>query len=202
MTTFTIRVPVVPYFLLIMSEDVIPHFFVDYWGRNGGEGKFLKKIRYFSFFSLTIRYLSYNMTSDSKQKHFLKEANMPSQKLPQPTGGELEILRILWDNGPSTVKQVHEVVNKKKSIGYTTTLKVMQVMHERGLLVRNDSKYRHIYTPTLPEEKTQRQLVTDFLEKAFSGSTEKLLMHLLSAKKIPAKERAKIRKMLDEIERK
>ena len=126
---------------------------------------------------------------------------MPSQKLPQPTDGELEVLRILWTNGPSTVKQVYEVVNKTKPTVYTTTLKVMQVMHERGLLVRNDSKYRHIYTPALPEEKTQRQLVADFLEKAFSGSTEKLVMHLLSAKKISAKERTKIRKMLDEIER-
>jgi predicted transcriptional regulator len=126
---------------------------------------------------------------------------MASQEIPQPTDGELEVLRFLWNNGPSTVKQVHEAVNKKRPVGYTTTLKVMQVMLERGLLVRNDSKYRHIYTPTLPEEKTQRQLVTDFLEKAFSGSTEKLVMQLLSAKKLSAKERAEIRKMFDEIER-
>lgn len=127
---------------------------------------------------------------------------MPRHQFPQPTDGELEVLRILWNNGPSTVKQVHEVVNKDRPTVYTTTLKVMQVMHEKGLLVRNDSKYRHIYRPALPEEKTQRQLVADFLEKAFSGSTEKLVMHLLTAKKISAKERAKIRKMLDEIERK
>ncbi len=127
---------------------------------------------------------------------------MPGQKLPQPTGGELEILRILWNNGPSTVKQVHEVVNKTKPTVYTTTLKVMQVMYERGLLVRNDSKYRHIYTPTLPEEKTQGQLLTDFLEKAFSGSAEKLVMQLISAKKLSAKERATIRRMFNETERK
>ena len=127
---------------------------------------------------------------------------MARQQFPQPTDGELEVLRILWTNGPSTVKQVHEVVNKDRPTVYTTTLKVMQVMYEKGLLVRNDSKYRHIYTPTLPEEKTQRQLVADFLEKAFSGSTEKLMMHLLSAKKMSAKERTKIRKMLDETERK
>ena len=127
---------------------------------------------------------------------------MPGQQFPQPTDGELEVLRVLWDNGPSTVKQVHEVVNKKKPIGYTTTLKVMQVMHEKGLLLRNDSKYRHIYTPTLPEEKTQGQLLTDFLDKAFSGSAEKLVMQLLSAKKLSAKERSKIRKMFNETERK
>jgi predicted transcriptional regulator len=127
---------------------------------------------------------------------------MTRQQFPQPTDGELEVLRILWTNGPSTVKQVHKVVNKDRPTVYTTTLKVMQVMREKGLLVRNDSKYRHIYRPALPEEKTQRQLVIDFLERTFSGSTEKLMMHLLSAKKISAKERAKIRKMLDEIERK
>ena len=123
---------------------------------------------------------------------------MPGQQFPQPTDGELEVLRVLWDNGPSTVKQIHEAVNKKKPVGYTTTLKVMQVMHEKGLLTRNDSKYRHIYTPTLPEEKTQRQLLTVFLDKAFSGSAEKLVMQLLSAKKLSAKQRATIRKMFNE----
>ena len=127
---------------------------------------------------------------------------MASQVFPQPTGGELEVLRFLWDNGPSTVKQVHEAVNKKRPVGYTTTLKVMQVMHERDLLVRDDSKYRHIYTPALPKEKTQGQLLTDFLDKAFSGSAEKLVMQLLSAKKLSAKERSKIRKMFNETERK
>ena len=127
---------------------------------------------------------------------------MARQQFPQPTDGELEVLRILWTNGPSTVKQVHEVVSKDRPTVYTTTLKVMQVMREKGLLVRNDSKYRHIYRPALPEEKIQRQLVTDFLERTFSGSTERLMMQLLSAKKISATERAKIRKMLDEIERK
>ena len=123
---------------------------------------------------------------------------MSGQQFPQPTDGELEVLRVLWDNGPSTVKRVHEAINKKKPVGYTTTLKVMQVMHEKGLLTRNDSKYRHIYTPTLPEEKTQGQLLAVFLDKAFSGSAEKLVMQLLSAKKLSAKERATISKMFNE----
>jgi predicted transcriptional regulator len=140
------------------------------------------------------------MTSDSKRKHVLRDLKMPRRQLPQPTDGELEVLRILWSNGPSTVKQVHELVHKNRPTVYTTTLKVMQVMHEKGLLVRSDSRYRHIYRPALPEEKTQRQLVTDFVEKAFSGSAEKLVMRLISAKKISAKERAKIRRMFDEIE--
>ncbi|MCF7957536.1 MAG: BlaI/MecI/CopY family transcriptional regulator [Phycisphaerae bacterium] len=127
---------------------------------------------------------------------------MSNQQFPQPTDGELEVLRVLWDNGPSTVKQVHEAINKTKPIGYTTTLKVMQVMLEKGLLIRNDSKYRHIYTPAVSEEMTQGQLLTDFLDKAFSGSAEKLVMQLMSAKKLSAKERAKITKILTDIERK
>ena len=127
---------------------------------------------------------------------------MSKQEFPQPTDGELDVLRFLWGNGPSTVKQVHEVINQKKPVKYTTTLKVMQVMLERGLLLRDDSKYRHIYTPALPEERTQRQLLTDFLDKAFSGSAEKLVMQLLSAKKLSAKERETIIKMFDENERK
>ncbi len=127
---------------------------------------------------------------------------MPGHQLPQPTDGELEVLRVLWDNGPSTVKQVHEAVNKKKAVGYTTTLKVMQVMHEKGLLLRNDSKYRHIYTHALPAEKTQGQLLTEFLDKAFSGSAEKLVMQLISAKKLSAKEQSRIKALFDKIERK
>ena len=127
---------------------------------------------------------------------------MVYQEFPQPTDGELDVLRFLWDNGPSTVKQVHEAINQKKTVGYTTTLKVMQVMHERGLLVRDDSKYRHVYTPALPEEKTQGQLLTNFLDKAFSGSAEKLVMQLLSAKKLSEKERSTIKKMFNENERK
>jgi len=126
---------------------------------------------------------------------------MANQEFPQPTDGELEVLRFLWNNGPSTVKQVHEAINTTKSVRYTTTLKVMQIMLERGLLARDDSKFRHIYTPALPEEKTQGQLLANFLDKAFSGSTEKLLMQLLSARKLSAKEKATITKMFNENER-
>lgn len=127
---------------------------------------------------------------------------MAKKDFPQPTDGELEVLRFLWDNGPSTVKQVHEAVNQNKSLRYTTTLKVMQVMHERGLLIRDDSKYRHVYEPAVPMEKTQGQLLTDFVEKAFSGSAEKLVMQLLNAKKLSEKERQAIIEMFNEIERK
>ena len=117
----------------------------------------------------------------------------------RPTDRELSILRILWDNGPSTVRQVNEIMSEDNQTGYTTTLKLMQIMTEKGLVVRDDSQFKHVYKPALTEESTQKLLVGDLLEKAFAGSAEKLVMRALSAKKVSAKELAKIRKMLDEL---
>jgi BlaI family penicillinase repressor len=125
---------------------------------------------------------------------------MARRKNSRPTDRELTILRILWDNGPSTVRQVNEAMNKDKNTGYTTTLKLMQIMVEKGLLLRDDSRFKHVYKPALTEEKTQKQLVGELLEKAFSGSAEKLVMRALSAKKVSAKELVSIKKMLDEFE--
>ena len=125
---------------------------------------------------------------------------MARSKASRPTDRELTILRILWDNGPCTVRQVNEAMNEGGSTGYTTTLKLMQIMTEKGLLRRDDSQFKHIFKPALTEAKAQKQLVGDMLERAFSGSAEKLVMRALSAKKISAMELARIRKMLDEFE--
>ncbi len=125
---------------------------------------------------------------------------MARGKTSRPTDRELTILRILWNNGPSTVRQVNEAMNADGSTGYTTTLKLMQIMTDKGLLRRDDSQFKHIYKPALTEAKAQKQLVGDMLERAFSGSAEKLVMRALSAKKISAMELARIRKMLDEFE--
>ena len=125
---------------------------------------------------------------------------MARGKTQRPTDRELTILRILWDNGPSTVRQVNEAMNADGSTGYTTTLKLMQIMTEKGLLRRDDSKFKHVFKPALTEEKAQKQLVGDLLERAFSGSAEKLVMRALSAKNISATELARIRRMLDEFE--
>lgn len=127
--------------------------------------------------------------------------NMVRKKVPPPTGRELTILRILWDLGPSTVRQVNEAMNKDRATGYTTTLKLMQIMTEKRLLVRDESRWKHIYKPAMSEERTQKQLVGDLLERAFSGSAEKMVMRALSAKKVSAEELSRIRKMLDEWER-
>jgi BlaI family penicillinase repressor len=125
---------------------------------------------------------------------------MARRTSPRPTDRELTILRILWDNGPSTVREVNEAMSKGQDIGYTTTLKLMQIMTEKGLLVRDESQRQHVYRPAFTEERTQKQLVGDLLDRAFSGSAEKLVMRALSAKKVSAKELARIRKLLDELE--
>jgi len=125
---------------------------------------------------------------------------MARHKTPRPTDRELTILRILWDNGPSTVRDVNQVMGKREETGYTTTLKLMQIMAEKGLLRRDESGRQHVYKPAFTEEKTQKQLVGDLLQRAFSGSAEKLVMRVLSAKKVSAKELTRIRKLLDELE--
>ena len=125
---------------------------------------------------------------------------MARRKNSRPTDRELTILRILWDNGSGTVREVNEAMNEDQDTGYTTTLKLMQIMTDKGLLRRDDSKFKHVYKPAMTEEKTQKLLVGELLEKAFSGSAEKLVMRALSTKKVPAKELGKIRKMLDEFE--
>ena len=124
---------------------------------------------------------------------------MGRYKTSKPTDRELTILRILWDRGPSTVREVNEAMNKDRDTGYTTTLKLMQIMAEKGILIRDESKRQHVYKPAITEEKTQKQLVRDLLERAFSGSAEKLVMRALSAKKVSTKELKRIRKMLDEL---
>jgi len=123
---------------------------------------------------------------------------MARRKSTRPTDRELTILRILWDNGPSTVRDVNEIMNEDENTGYTTTLKLMQIMAEKGLVHRDDSKFKHVYRHALTEEKAQKQLVGDLLDRAFSGSAEKLVMRALSAKKVSGKELASIRKMLAE----
>ena len=122
---------------------------------------------------------------------------MARRKCSGPTERELTILGILWDRGPATVREVNEAMNEDEDTGYTTTLKLMQIMTDKGLLIRDDSQWRHVYRPAMSQEKTQRHLVTDLLDKAFAGSAEKLVMRVLSAKKVSSEELARIKDMLD-----
>ena len=125
---------------------------------------------------------------------------MARKKTTGPTDRELAILAVLWAQGTGTVRAVHEALDADAGTGYTTTLKLMQIMVEKGLLVRRDDGRRHVYQPAVSEERTQKQVVRDVLEKVFAGSAEKLVMRALSAKKVSPKELKRIRQMLDEME--
>lgn len=120
---------------------------------------------------------------------------------PRPTDAELEILRVLWRRGPSTVREVHEEMNRTKTTGYTTVLKLMQIMGEKRLVRRNEDQRAHVYEAMLPQEATQGQLVRDLVERAFSGSAASLVMQALAAKPATREELRQIRKLLDDYER-
>lgn len=123
---------------------------------------------------------------------------------PKPTEGELAILRVLWQRGPSTVRDVVETLGEGRqgAVGYTTALKLMQIMFDKGLLQRDEAARSHVYRPALSEERTLKQLAGDMLEKAFGGSTRKLVLSALSAAKASPEELKDLRKLLDEIETK
>lgn len=121
-------------------------------------------------------------------------------ELPRPTDAELAILRVLWSHGPSSVRQVHDEISKHHGIGYTTVLKLMQIMTEKGLVIRDESQRAHIYKPGVNEERTQRQLVRDLLDRAFGGDASQLVMQALSSKRTTPEELAAIRTLLDEME--
>ena len=118
----------------------------------------------------------------------------------RPTDAELAILRVLWSRGPSTVRQVHEALSRDRETGYTTILKLMQIMTEKGLVERDESERTHVYQARYTQEATQQRLVSDLLEKAFGGSASQLMMQALAAKPASADELAEIRRLLDELE--
>lgn len=125
---------------------------------------------------------------------------MAKAKLPRPTDAELEILRVLWKAGPSTVRQVHAALAVRREVGYTTVLKTLQIMTEKGLVVRDESQRSHVYKPARREQQMQRQLVSDLLARAFGGAADQLVMQALAAGKVSAEELENIRKLLDELE--
>ena len=125
---------------------------------------------------------------------------MVKRKIPRPTPAELEILRVLWKQGPSTVREVQTELSRSRQTGYTTALKFLQIMTEKGLVRRNESQRTHIYQARLRKEETQRHLVSDLLERAFEGSAARLATHALSAHKVSPEELQEIRRLLDELE--
>lgn len=117
----------------------------------------------------------------------------------KPTDSELEILHVLWTNGPSTVRQVHEALSVNRDLGYTTALKLMQIMHEKGLLTREETNRSHTYAAAVTEEDTQRGLIDRFVETAFRGSASKLVMQVLGQHKASRQELDEIKKLLNQI---
>ena len=121
---------------------------------------------------------------------------MPRKRLPRPTDGELEILRVLWERGPSAVRDVHDRLGPSKGTAFNTTLKLLQIMYEKGFVLREDARRPHIYRPAVPEEQMQKRLVADFLNRAFGGSARKL-MAALTATDMSKGELDEIRRLLD-----
>ena len=125
---------------------------------------------------------------------------MGDKPTPRPTDAELAILRVLWERGPSTVREVHDALSRTHDSGYTTVLKLLQIMTDKGLVVRDESQRAHVYATTLSEQRTQRQLLGDLIERAFGGSPTKLVMQALSATKTSAEDLNAIRHLLDRME--
>jgi BlaI family penicillinase repressor len=123
------------------------------------------------------------------------------EQTPRPTDAELEILTVLWSRGASTVREVHETICRRKPAQYSTVLKFLQIMTEKGLVRRDEKQRAHVYDATRPREWTQKQLAGDLLQRAFAGSAKTLLVGALSARRTSKRELAELRRLLDEYEK-
>ena len=126
---------------------------------------------------------------------------MLKDPLQKPTASELEILRVLWARGPSTVREVHEALSEKKELGYTTVLKLLQIMTAKGTVRRDEGWRAHVYEACQPATETKRQLVGDVLQRVFEGSASELMIHALEGRRTSKKELEELRRLLDEYER-
>ena len=126
---------------------------------------------------------------------------MADKPTPRPTDAELAILRVLWERGPSTVREVHDALSDTHDTGYTTVLKLMQIMHDKRLVTRDASARTHVYEAATPPEDTQRRLVRDLAERAFGGSALGLMMQALSSARASTDDLRRIRAMIDRLER-
>jgi BlaI family penicillinase repressor len=131
----------------------------------------------------------------------MQEKKDSRQAKAEPTKSELEILKVLWESGPSTVRQVNNKLNEQtRAVQYTSTLKLMQIMQEKGLLKRNDSNMKHVYRPAEPEQKTKNVLLEKFVKTMYNGSASSLVMQLLGNKKTSKKELQAIKDLLNKID--
>ena len=131
----------------------------------------------------------------------VNSVTMSIQKLIKPTESELEILQILWTRGLATVREVHEELSRTKDAGYTTTLKLMQIMHEKGLVKRDDSMRTHVYQSAVNKERTQKHLLSKMIDSLFGGSSTQLVIQALGENKVSAEELEKIQALLNDLKK-
>ncbi len=120
---------------------------------------------------------------------------------PRPTEAELEILQVLWEHGACTVRDVHEVLNQRSGTGYTTALKLLQIMHDKGLVARDESQRAHVYRAAVSKERTQKKFVSDMLRRVFDGSPSRLVLQALGDHQASHAELQEIRSLLDRLDR-
>jgi BlaI family penicillinase repressor len=132
-------------------------------------------------------------------KHFVNNVPMTS-KQPKPTVAELEILQVLWEGGPRSVREIQRVMNQVKPTGYTTVLKLLQIMTEKGLVNRDEKQRPQIYRARYPREHTQRQLLHDLAQRAFGGSVKALVLQAVAGRKSSPQELEEMEKLLDQME--
>ena len=127
---------------------------------------------------------------------------MSHTPLQKPTVSELQILQVLWERGPSTVREVHDALQEEKALGYTTVLKLMQIMTVKGLVTRSETQRAHVYEAQEPAEKTKQQFALDMMQRVFRGSASELMLHALAGRHSSKEELKELRRLLDEYERK
>ncbi len=128
------------------------------------------------------------------------KAEDPREKKTEPTKAELEILQVIWENGPSTVRFVNDKLNEQRDVNYTTTLKLMQIMADKGILIRDERQMKHVYHVAEEEQKTKGQMLDKFVDSVYQGSAGQLVMQLLGNKKASAADLAAIKSILDKLE--
>ena len=141
------------------------------------------------------------MTNENLRRKIFVEMPEKTTHPPRPTDGELEILNVLWEQGPSTVREVHDAIARRKTAQYTTVLKLLQIMAGKNLVRRDEKARAHVYAPSRPREWTQRQLAGDLLQRAFGGSAKSLVMGALASKRASKEELVELREILTEYER-
>ena len=124
----------------------------------------------------------------------------PGKKLYRPTEGELEILQVLWEHGACTVREVHEVLHRREGTGYTTALKQLQIMHDKGLVQRDETRRAHVYRAAVSKERTQKRFLADMLRRVFDGSSSRLVLQALGDHKASREELREIRDLLDRLD--